>query len=99
MAQPVARIGDIGIGVCTCHKSPITVVGTIVIGSPTVTANNLGTARIGDLVMCSCGHTATLIMGSSTVLANGIGKSRMGDMWMGCPIGTVMVGSPTVLVG
>jgi len=99
MAQPVARIGDIGMGTCPCHKNPQTIVGTIVIGSPTVSANNLGRARIGDLVMCSCGHVATLVMGSSTVFANSIPQSRLGDMFMGCPTGTIVVGSPTVLVG
>jgi len=94
----VARINDIGIGTCPCHKTPQPVVGTIVVGSPTVFADNIGRARIGDLVMCSCGHPATLIIGSPTVFANNIGQSRVGDMFMGCPTGTIIVGSPTVMV-
>lgn len=97
MPQPVCRIGDIGIGVCPCHKNPITVVGTILTGSPNVMANSIGKARVGDLVMCSCGHPATIILGNWTVLAGGMAQARMGDTFQGCPVGSLIIGSPNVL--
>lgn len=96
--QPVARIGDIGIGTCYCHKSPITVVGTIVAGSSTKFANNIGIARIGDMVICSCGHVTTIVMGSPSVFADNIPASRMGDLFIGCAIGNISVGSSSVMV-
>lgn len=98
MSKPVARMNDIGMGTCSCHKNPQTVVGTIVIGSPNVLANGIGKARMGDLVMCSCGHPATIVLGSPTVLANGLPQARMGDLFSGCPIGSIVIGSPNVLV-
>lgn len=98
MPQPVARMTDIGIGVCFGHALPIPIVGTIVIGSPNTLANGLSQARLGDLVMCSCGHPATLILGSPTVLANGLPKSRMVDMFTGSPIGFIIIGSPNVII-
>ena len=93
----VARIGDTGIGTCYCHKKSRTVTGTIIIGSSNIFANGKGRARIGDIVMCDCGHTATLIMGNSTVLSNNIPQSRMGDMFAGgCVIGTIISSSSNV---
>jgi uncharacterized Zn-binding protein involved in type VI secretion len=90
-------MGDIGMGVCPCHKTPIDIVGTIIIGSPTVLAIGVGKARMGDLVMCSCGHPATIIIGNPTILVNGLAEARVGDMFAGCPTGTLTIGAPTVL--
>ena len=77
---------------------PIPIVGIIMIGSPTVTANGFGKARLGDLVMCSCGHPAQILVGSPTVTANGMPLARVGDMFSGCPVGTIITGSPNILV-
>jgi len=95
--QPVCRIGDIGMGVCSCHKNPQSIIGIIITGAPTVLANNIGKARIGDLMMCSCGHPATISIGNFTVLANNAAEARVGDMFTGCPIGTLSIGSFNVL--
>lgn len=101
MPFPVCRVGDIGTGFCLCHGRQITV--TIILGSPTVLAGGLPTARLGDIVISDCGHLATIITGNPLVLAFGTPKARVSDLFLGndpvCvgPIGVLNVGLPTVL--
>lgn len=98
MPLPVCRIGDMGVGVCndpTHPGRPIT--ANIMIGSFNVTANNIGRARMGDLVMASCGHVATMAIGNPLVLVNNMPGCRMGDLFSGTPVGTIIIGSPNVL--
>src|SRR6185312_3383657 len=67
--KAVARVGD-----------PITHGGSVTAGSPTVKANGLAVARVGDAVNCAV-HGAQTITGtgaSTAVKANGIGIARLG---------------------
>jgi len=95
----VSRIGDVFTGVCHCHKHPKHVTGVIVSGAPTVIGCGSGVARIGDVVVCSCGHVAVIVSGSPTVISNGSSTARIGDVATGCPIGTLVSGCPTLIAG
>lgn len=79
--RPIARFGDRTFGTCShpSHNSPVTVGGTIIQGSPTVTTSNLATARFGDNVITDCGHLDAIVSGSPTVTADNLGVARMGD--------------------
>lgn len=79
MSYGVARVNDIGIGVCTAHVPPIPVVVTLVSGASTVLVNGLTTATYISIGTSSCGHTTTVITTSTTVLAEGNGVHRLND--------------------
>ena len=100
MPQPAARANvDTVIGICPAHDAPIVVTGFVSPGSPNVLTNMMPAARMGDQVIGSCGHTAIVIMASATVRANFMGKARLGDQVAGVWNGTILGGSPNVLVG
>lgn len=86
----VARVNDIGVGVCTAHVPPVSVVVTLVSGATTVLVNNSSAATSISIGTSSCGHTTTVITYSTTVLAEGSGVHRLNDV--GClPGGTYTV--------
>lgn len=98
MGINVARIGDIGEGIC-CENDDHDATGIILQGSPNVNANGLSVARLGDIVIStSCGHEriGTIIQGSPTVNANGLSVARIGDIFDGCFSGTIIGGSENV---
>lgn len=92
----IARVGDIVTGTCPCHTVPQSVVGTITSGASTVTAEGLGVARIGDIVVFSCGHVGSIISSSGTVSVEGLTVARVGDSVAGCPVGVIVSGAATV---
>lgn len=86
--NPICRIGD-------AHSDG----GVVSTGSPTVRANNIPVARIGDQAPCPQRNhgVPTIVTGSATVRVNNIPVARIGSS-LSC--GAVMVqGSPTVRVG
>lgn len=99
MALPVCRLNDIALGSCPCHAG-VPVVVTIIMASPTCLTNGLGTARMNDIGISSCGHVASVVMGNPTVLTNNLPTARITDMMLGaagCPTATLVIGSPNVL--
>lgn len=64
----VARIGDL-----------ISHGGSIIEGSPTVNANSIPVARLGDAVTCNLHGAQTITSASPTVSADGIAVARLGD--------------------
>lgn len=92
----VARITDLFAGVCVCCSYSPAMGGTIITGSGNVQTNELGTVRIGDIVLGYCGHTGVIVGGSGTVTVNGIGIARLGDAVAGCLIGTIVSSSGNV---
>lgn len=88
------RIGDIIVATCYCHKSPITVTGQIVAGSPITSSDGLPQARVGDLVVSSCGHTGVIVSGSSINFIDEISAARFGDsVKSSCLDGIIISGS------
>jgi uncharacterized Zn-binding protein involved in type VI secretion len=98
---PQSRIGDIGVGICCCHKDPkcIAMVGPIITGSPNHLTNGISSARFGDMILGYCGHPGTIITSSGTARINGFGSARIGDNFVGCFTGILVQGSPNTIVG
>jgi uncharacterized Zn-binding protein involved in type VI secretion len=94
-----SRLGDTCVGFCPAHEFPQMVTGIIMGGAFNVMTNMMPTARMGDMVQGSCGHTANIVSGSATVRSGGMGNARMGDSVAGVWTGTVMQGSPNVFSG
>lgn len=94
-----ARVTDMH--VCPAENPstpPIPHVGGPIIGpgAPTVLIGGLPAARVGDL--CSCtGPPAAIVNGSGTVFIGGMPAARVGDTT--AHGGTIVSGSPTVLIG
>ena len=98
LMNKVARLGDIAIGVCYAHETPIMVTGIIASGSPTVETNRRRTARIGDIVLFNCGHVGIIVSGSPIVLTNNQRVARIGDIVIGTMNAFIVAGSENVLV-
>lgn len=64
----VVRVGDPG-----SHG------GTVVTGSPDVTANGAQVARVGDTYACPIHGSNPIVSGSADTFANGQAVARVGD--------------------
>jgi len=101
MFGPIARLGDIGVGYCSCDSKKIN--ASILTSSIDSLANGLGKARINDLVLSNCGHIANVITSNPTVLVNSLNVATVGDVFLGmCSptkiiVGTIISGSPNVI--
>ena len=96
MNKPAARITDMH--VCPMVTVLVPHVGGPVTGPgvPTVLIGGLPAAVMGDL--CTCvGPPDTIILGSTTVLIGGKPAARLGDTT--AHGGSIVVGTPTVLIG
>lgn len=89
----IARIGDKTQGICYAHDTPLSIGGTIITGSPTVKSEGFGIARLTDIIVSECGHTATIVSASSNSKANGLGIARIGDRGDGVYKCTIITGS------
>ena len=89
-----SRVGDVGVGVCPCHKSPVGYVTVFVSGSALSKSDGLSEVRIGDVGVGSCGHPTVALSGSSTTFADGIGLHRVGDVGANCGPYVSVSGSP-----
>jgi uncharacterized Zn-binding protein involved in type VI secretion len=94
----VCRIGDIGTGICTCHPTPISTSGVIVTGASISSVEGQNIARIGDIVLSSCGHTGIIMVGSNDSICEGSPIARVGDNFSGCFTGILVSGASTVSV-
>jgi len=96
----VANVGSIFFGICRSHSSPITVSGQIVSGSTSVLTEGMPTARIGDTVIASCGHSGNIITGSSVHLVDGMPCAFVGSLVKSDSLdGQIIKGSSTVISG
>lgn len=96
----IARMGDMGVGTCSCHESTKSYTTTFITGSPTVLTENAMTVMFGAVGISSCGHATTAMMVMPTVLAENQGVHRMGDMGIICGgTYTTILASSTVLGG
>ena len=98
MGSPIARIGDMGVGVCCAHNGCISMTGKLITGAITVLAENSQVSRIGDIMLGDCGHIGIMITGSGTVMAEGSPVVRIGDSFSGTFSGVVVSGANTVVV-
>jgi uncharacterized Zn-binding protein involved in type VI secretion len=70
--------------------------GPICMCCPTVMIEFMLAARVGDMAVC-VGPPDVIAMGSFTVMIGGPPAARMGDMT--AHGGTIVMGSPTVMIG
>lgn len=96
MGAPAARISDMH--VCPMITGTVPHVGGPILpaGAPTVLIGGMPAARVGDMATCT-GPPDIIVAGSGTVFIGGIPAARMGDST--AHGGTIVLGSPTVLIG
>nr|WP_308910525.1 PAAR domain-containing protein [Pseudokordiimonas caeni] len=78
-------------GITPCVGGPI-----LPPGAPTVLINGLPAAVVGTPLACA-GPPDSIVKGSATVLIGGMPAARMGDTT--AHGGTIVLGSPTVIIG
>jgi len=88
-----SRVGDIGIGICPCHQSPVQYTTVFVTGAETVKTNELTTTIISTIGMASCGHPTVALTGSPSVLMENKPVHRIGDTGTNCGPYTSITGS------
>ena len=93
-----ARMTDLFSGVCINPLHGPTM-GIIITASEDVFNNNLGVARMTDIVQAFCGDIGFIITASSTVFVNGLQVAREGDMVGGAIQGIIITGSSDTDVG
>jgi uncharacterized Zn-binding protein involved in type VI secretion len=102
MGLGITRIGDVTEGHCDCGGHNDDYSGVVISGSPNVFSNGLQTGQITSVVRSDCGHESTIISGSNTVWTNGLNTARMTSIYGkegDCLTGSVVGGSPNVLIG
>jgi len=95
--RELCRCTDIGVGICCCHSKPKCrhKIGFVITCSDDVLTDNLGAARVTDIVMATCGHVGVLVSGSPTTYVDGLPRIRIGDPFVGCFTGVMVTGSST----
>ena len=92
------RVGDIGIGICPCHKSPKRYITTFSTGAPSVLTNNLVSCIVGTIGVSSCGHPTVAHTGSPDVFHENSPAHRINDTGANCGPYVVVTGSPDVFI-
>lgn len=75
----VTRTGDLGIGTCPAHQSPVTYISSFISSNTGLTADGVDIVTVGDIGICSCGHPSIALTGSSIGTVAGKGIHRVGD--------------------
>ena len=91
----VARVGDMGVGTCPFHQSPVQYTTILVSGASFVTADGLQVAIVGSVGVSSCGHPTIALAGASFAQANGQKIHRQGDVGVNYGEYVVVTSSPT----
>lgn len=92
----IARVGDIGVGICYDHDSPTSYTTTFISGSTTVMANGAVSCIVGTIGVSSCGHNTVALSGSPDVSHSNQPVHRVGDTGSNSGPYTVVSGSPNV---
>ena len=88
----VARLGDIGMGICSGHPPPPRpFTSTIIMAGVTVMADGSLVANLNCLSNCTCGHMAVPTLVSALTLSEGSGVHRLGDTGLTAGGGTYVV--------
>jgi len=76
----MSRVGDIGVGICPAHISPVPYVTMFVTGASTSMINSLPITYVTTIGVSTCGHITIALTGSSTVMVEGLPMHRVGDI-------------------
>lgn len=96
MGHPVCRTTDLGLGICTCHPSPVVYITQFIASNYDHWANELNVMTIGCPGIATCGHPTVAITGSSIYWVNEKPVHRISDLGINCQIYQAITGSPTV---
>lgn len=100
MSLPVGRVGDMGVGICSAHKTPIPCVVILTTGAPSVGSNGLQVATAISVGVSSCGHSSVVLTHSITAKSEMAGIHRVGDTGaLPGGIYTLVTGSPNSKAG
>lgn len=77
--ENVARVGDIGIGVCHNHKDALIYTTTFNSGSDIFSVDGSSVCTVGSTGISSCGHSTIAVTGSTILTDRGLGVHREGD--------------------
>lgn len=99
MGSGVCTIDSLTSGICPCHKSPVSYIGTFISGASSVNTNGKITCNANSIAVSTCGHVIMVITQSSTVNAEGTGVHRIGDLSQNCGTGIAITGSGNVNAG
>lgn len=94
---PVARTGDVALGICQCHPVPNTTSGIVIASSVKTVCNNFPIAVTGDIVITPCGHVGIITATSAICTVEGRSIARMADIFSGCFNGIIATGSSNVV--
>ncbi len=96
----VARMGDIGMGVCPGHPGPPRPFTNIIImAGSTVLADGSLVANLNCLSSCTCNHMAVPTLVSTVTVSEGSGVHRLGDIGLTAGGGTyVMTSAGTTVI-
>lgn len=97
----LARLNDLGIGICPGHPVPVPFTAVIISACTMTISEGMPVANTNSVLMCTCGHSAIPTMFSSTVIAEGGGVHRLGDLGVNNAGGTYVISlaGVTVLAG
>lgn len=71
--------------------------GPVITGSGNTTINDLGVARINDIVVGYCGHSGIIVTGVHSVPTNDLSSAHVGSVVTGCCRGTIVTGSANTI--
>lgn len=91
----IARVGDIGIGVCPNHDPPQIYTTTFSTGAENVYADGKKVCVVGTVGISTCGHNTVAQTGSPVTIVEGKPVHRVGDIGANYGEYVVTSGSPT----
>jgi len=95
---PVARMLDIGLGTCTIPPPAHPASGKIIsLGAPTVLVNKRPVAKVGDMVVTTCGGVGIITTGAIITLVKKRPMARVTSLFVGTFTGIIIKGSTNVL--
>jgi len=99
MSKPTAFLTSVGVGICVCHTIPIPMIGVVAVTSGDKSAENMGAARVGDIVIGACGHIGVLVAGSSNVTSDNRSQTTISSPFVGCFNGIIVSGAGSHFTG
>lgn len=92
----ISRVGDIGVGICPCHITPVQYTTVFSDGCSIVKTNGMITTIVGTIGVSSCGHPTIAITGSNVINLCNKQVHRVGDVGSNCGPYTSISGSEDV---
>jgi hypothetical protein len=94
-----SKVGDMGVGVCPCHLTPVAYTTVFISGASSVLTNGQPTAIVGTIGIASCGHPTVALTGLSSVKPTSQNTHRVGDVGTNCGPYITVSGSSNVKSG